>query len=428
MEDVRLKLNNLSISIFIILLMATIHLPLLPGTHIQYRLPGARFYYITSANLQGDAQPEVIAAGQIQTKNHLPHRALIMVMQKTNGHLHPTGQLSFAVPFQGKNLPARIRAIQIFMDPGSRRWHLISVGRGGGDEQGVGFLHHAVLQSDHPLSRDLKIFHSPGKDYTHGYPLAVADLDGDQKPEIIYGGFVGDKNGDRADVRTFNLAGDQFKTTGRLFTKLAVAVRVNALISGDISGDGKPEVIIAGRVKMEDGVERSAFAWTDAGKSAYHIFDEKVPCRLRTLLAADINNDGKKELITGGRLDGKGFWLADLRVWRIEAGKAVELSRFNWTHGHQIRLRALAPDQDTPHHLWVGGRAERRLPGKKTQWQGFIWKFALDNNHIRPLHIPPYLDLGSETRVRHLHLTPSGNLVSCGFGKGKPDYGFVLYQ
>ncbi len=420
-----MKLNKQIFLVIFSVLVMSLNSPLFCSQKGQFRLPSARFYYVTTADLQGSPVEEIIAAGQIQQKKKGPHQALIVLLQQGQQGARTLGQLTFPLYFRGKTIAARIRAIQVYQDPVSRQWHLVSAGRGGTDEEGVGFLHQAVIRSGQLHTRDIQIFHARGGQYTHGYPLAVADLDGDRIPEMVYGGFSGEKKGDVADVRTFKLAGGKFKQSRQLFKALPVPLRVNALSIADITGDQKPEIVIAGRVKKENGKEYSAFAWTSGDQVNYHVFKESHPCRLRTILITDIDNDQKNELITGGRIDSGPLWLADLRVWKIKANRAVQLARFNWGLGNQIRLRTLAPVKDQPQRLWVGGRAERQFSGKK-QWQGFIWQFSMENNFIRPIQITPYLDLGSETRVRHLHLTNTGKLIGCGFGKGKPDYGFVI--
>lgn len=421
-----MKLNKtvgFLLTMFFILLL---HPSLSAAQKDQFRLTGARFYYVTSADLPGNPGPEVIAVGQIQQPAKLTHQALILILDKKDGRLHPRGKLSFPLTYQGKHLPARIRAAQVFQHPLSGQWHIVSAGRGGEDEGGVGFLHLATIRSGKPVTQDQRIFSARGSAYTHGYPLAITDLEGDNHPDIIYGGFSGEARGDVADVRTYHLSGGKLREAGKLFAQLPVPLRVNAMAAANITGDHKPEVVIAGRVKKGDGREYSAFAWTGGGITFYHVFDEKRPCRLRTLLITDINGDGRNELITGGRIDIGEFWLADVRIWRIASDKAFQLARFNWGLGDKIRLRTLAPVQNRPQWLWVGGRAERRNSQGKKRWQGFIWQFSLEDNYLRPVHIPSYLDLGVETRVRHLHLTAAGTLLSCGFGKGKPDYGFVM--
>jgi hypothetical protein len=309
-------------------------------------------------------------------------------------------------------------------------WSLFVAGRGGGDEGGVGFLYRAVVQGDAVELKNKEVFSDGGSAASHGYPLAAADLDGDGAREIIYGGFRHHENRDIADVRVFELAGERLRERARPFESLAIPLRVNAMDAGDLDGDGRADIVIAGRTPAPGGVEVSAVAWWSNGTVSHLILGNEHPSRLRTVLVKDLDGDGRTELISGGRLEIGGLWLADLRRWSLEQGRMASRDQFVWSLGSRMRLRTLSSVRDQSDHIKVGGRAERVEADGQSRWTGFLWEFSLDQDRMRPVGSPTYFDYGFDTRVRHLHLTDGGSLVASGFTKAKGkeavDRGFVL--
>jgi hypothetical protein len=85
--------------------------------------------------------------------------------------------------------------------------------------------------------------------YTHGYGLAVGDLDGDRALELVAGGFQLEDAQERGFVRVFSLRAG--KLAPRAETTLdgqgAASMRINDIAIGDVDGDHAPEIVVAGR-------------------------------------------------------------------------------------------------------------------------------------------------------------------------------------
>jgi len=386
-----------------------------------------RFYATTTADLNRDGMAKIIAVGQANRSDERGYSGLITVLASKNDTLQKLSEISFNVVHDGRDLPTRIRAVEIIQAGNQSGWSLFTAGRGGEDETGVGFLHQARIEEHKLVDRGYQIFQVPEAEATHGYSLAAGDIDGDGSLEIIYGGFSSTATEDRADVQAFEIEDEGLGLIGRPFENLQVPIRVNALEAADVDGDGKAEIIIAGRTRVSEEVEVSAFAWWSDGEVHHHVFEDEVQSRLRTVLIADLNGDGTSELLTGGRIELGKLWLADLRLWDLKDGKALLKDRFYWSLGHQIRLRTLAGIRDKQGHFNVGGRAEWATPEEEVRWLGFIWEFSRDQGHLKPIHSPSFVDEGAETRVRHLHLSEWGGTVASGFAKTREgkDRGFV---
>jgi hypothetical protein len=385
---------------------------------------------VTTADLDRDGRPEIIAGGQVGPKKS--HRGCIGVYRQEGNRLVLLAWDEFSVSYRGETLPARVRAAAAVQDPLSGQWEIYAAGRGGGDETGIGFLRKSLYLDSRGEKKlrevDTHVFHSPRDRYSHGYPLVTCKLAGEERVSIVYGGFSGGPAGDRADVRVFRTgAGETLeKDFLRPFETLAVPMRVNALAAGDIDGDGSDDILAAGRTKTASG-EKASFACRCGGKVYYRVLEEEDASRFRTLLIADLDNDGKKEIITGGRLDAAGMSLARLECWHLEGQSFRLISRYTWTADGSTRLRAFAR-----HHgkniFYAAGRTEL-VTGEERQWQGFTRGFTFNNGRLLPLGKPLYIKIGRETRVRHVVFFGEGQLLTAGFGviREKKEGAFIRF-
>jgi hypothetical protein len=84
--------------------------------------------------------------------------------------------------------------------------------------------------------------------YTHGYGMDIADLDGDQSLEIITGGFFAHGDREQAELRVWKLAGEELTLIGSTsWGSESGHTRINSVRVGDVTGDGRPEIVAAGR-------------------------------------------------------------------------------------------------------------------------------------------------------------------------------------
>jgi hypothetical protein len=273
-------------------------------------------------------------------------------------------------------------------------------------------------------------FSDPDTVYTHGYPLIQADVDGDGKREIVYGGFAGDKNGDHADIRIFSLGGDGHlsRLEGYPTDRLnRLPLRVNALASGDFDEDGTWEIAAAGRI-VDNDAEHAAFA-VFSGK---HLIWKKVvdlgSCRYRYATVMQ-TVEGKPSLVLAGRVNQGDTLYALLDIWQYQDHDMNLVARYRSTGAGSTRLRLVEPLPGLPGRLITGGRLEV-LENGRLRWQGFLQEMFVESGTLSPSSRPAVLDKDWETRVRSMDIMEN-LLITGGFteDRDKASTAFIsVYQ
>lgn len=401
---------------------------------VYYQLENGRFYSCTP--LQTGQSVIVAAVGQLvpqQTGKHgggksdgkgegkgdgsgggkgkgmgkrAKRQGYVALLELKNNQLIKIYKDSFQLTYQDRQWPTRVRTVASAGDS------LYITGRGGSDEEGIGFLRHYIYNKQNNRLKHTATFiiekHQESEGYTHGYSLKTGDIDGDGVQEAVYGGFYGKTihehlSEDFADVRIYKPApgGTIDELNMKPFAKMDIPLRVNAMEVKDLNGDGKAEIIIAGRSRQGDR-EYSSFAIWWGNRITVHIDREQsLPGRFRTVMALDLDNDGKDELITGGRIDLGERMVADLQTWDISPKEVKMISRYNWTSDASTRLRTLTPCCDSG-RFFAAGRTELLHSGDSARWIGFVRRFQWKNGSLWPTDLPLLLDKGPETRIRDI--------------------------
>ncbi len=166
-----------------------------------------------------------------------------------------------------------------YSEPVTERTLLITgAGIGGGPQL-------SVYENKKLISR----FFAFDKNLRNGVSVASGSLDGDGKSQII----VGSGPGSQPEVRIFNLLGQQRVKFLAYRANFNGGINVTA---GDINNDGRDEIITAPYSK--GGPHVKIFSSTGELVGQFFAHDENYRGSL-SLTTADINDDGRQEIIVG---------------------------------------------------------------------------------------------------------------------------------
>lgn len=177
--------------------------------------------------------------------------------------------------------------------------------------------------------------------YTHGYGLAIGDLDGDKLPEIATAGFQYDGTREMGFVRIWTERKGKLamRAQALLGAPDVASMRVNDLAIGDVDGDKRPDLVVAGRrggLKVEGkrrGLDERRetgdlsvlrFAGDKLTTLAHTSWKSGSSLRLRSVVVADLDGDGRAEIVAGGQYDADGR--AAMGLFRVTGGKLALVS------------------------------------------------------------------------------------------------------
>jgi len=395
---------------------------------VSIQIPNTRFYAVQAMTLLPEGQLNLLAAGEIK-QNHRTD-ALIVAFSTTNGNYKEIAREVFSIVPEGVTGKTRIRSLLCIKEPSTKRYCIVVNGKAGPENREVGFIRSYVFDDAFNLVNGIE-FSDPNTSYTHGYPLIEADVNGDGKNEIIYGGFSGHKDRDRADIRFFSVGeqGHLSKTKGFNTNRLdTLPLRINALTAGDMNGDGTSEVVAAGRT-VEKDIEHAAFAVFSDKPLIWKQLNDLGACRYRHAIATDMTGDAHPELVLGGRIDQGDTAYALLDVWQTHGRDMRLISRYRFTGAGSARLRVVEPLPGIPGRLIIGGRLET-LQNDHMTWKGFLQQMTFESGILSPCSKPVILDKDWETRVRTMDILEN-SLITAGFteDKTKASKAFIsIYQ
>ena len=395
---------------------------------VSIQIPSMRFYSVNAMNLLPAGQLNLLAAGEIKQNDR--NDALIIVFLITNSKYKEIAREVFHVGPDGNTGKTRIRSLLCIKEPSTNRHLIVVNGKAGPENREVGFIRSYVYHNAFNLVDSIE-FANPDTSYTHGYPLIEADINGDGKNEIIYGGFSGDNDRDRADIKVFSIGENGHLTPIKGFNTNrldALRLRINALTAADMNGDGTSEVVAAGRT-VENDIEHAAFAVFSDKTLIWKQLRDLGTCRYRYAMATDMTGDGHPELVLGGRIDQGDTSYALLDIWQTHDGDMRLISRYRFTGARSTRLRVVEPLPGLPGRLIIGGRLET-LQNDILKWKGFLQQMTFESGILSPCSKPVILDKDWETRVRTMDILEN-SLITAGFteDKAKASTAFIsIYQ
>lgn len=215
---------------------------------------------------------------------------------------------------RGQAEPSSIRTLRAADLDGDRREELIALGRvGDEDVNSRGELQ--VFQADEEHWKPIARERWQSGQYTHGYGMEVADLDGDAKPEIVTGGFFLKGDREQAEVRVWRLEDSRLKLiASAAWGADAGHTRINSICVGDVTGDGRVEIVSAGRtgqIKEDEHVTTNEadqlIVWRFEQTRLVRLMDFESPrttrSRFRELKLVDLDGSAGLELLAVGRQD-----------------------------------------------------------------------------------------------------------------------------
>ncbi len=286
-----------------------------------------RFLSGGAADLDGDGTLELIAGGF--SEKGARRRPTIFVYRQNGQSWSPVAEAGW-----DGGAGSTLRNVEIADVDGDHRLEIVALGRiGDAPRDAKARLAVFQLQNDRLVSRvetDWKI-----GEYTHGYGLAAGDLDGDGRAEIVSGGFQFDGTIERGFVRVWSASAGKLELRAEttLDGQGAPSMRVNDLAIGDLDGDRRPEIVVAGRhgpLKTADSkfLDRRresgdlavlSFSGNELATRARYSWTRGTSLRLRSAVVADLDGDGDSEIVAGGQYDSDGK--VALALFELRAGK-----------------------------------------------------------------------------------------------------------
>lgn len=400
--------------VFIVIILG-FHFPaygFLDPKPVNIQIPDMRFYSVKVLNKRPFGKIDLIASGQV--KHEKKNKAMLVAFSIKGGKYKEISREVFHMGPKGPGSRSRIRSMVCVKMPSINGWLVVVNGKGGPENHETGFIRSYIFNKTFTLVDSME-FSDPSTSYTHGYPLISTDINNDGKNEIIYGGFSGQNDRDRADIRIFKIGerGQLAQIEDAQINRLnKLRLRINALASGDLNQDGKIEVVVAGRT-IKKNIEHGAFTIFSDESMMWKQLDQLDQSRYRYAEIADVTGDGRPELVLGGRVEYGKALVAMLDVWQVNKNNIELITRYCFTGAGSTRLRLVKSQPKFPGRLIIGGRIQT-IQKNRLQWKGFIQQVVFKAGTLLPSSEPVILEKDFETRVRTMDIAGS-TLIAAGF-------------
>jgi len=326
---------------------------------------------------------------------------------------------------------------------------MIGLGRSGDEEADSSGELHIYEWRDKQLHPRARTEWQSGK-YTHGYGMDVGDVDADGSPEIVTGGFFSDGERESAELRIWKLRDDGLRMVLREHWHAPQGdTRINAVSLGDVTGDGRVEIVTAGRTGEKQDGEHATVAEGDQlvvwsvekdrlRRVALYEGDAKEVARFRELQLAELDGRPGLEILAAGRAGAEGGrgpgagrgggggggtggghgsqrTRPTLKVFRVQEGQVRPAAEGKWPDDVLGEIRDLAV---------VGTPADARVltiaaDDLKPSLAARLCTWSFADDRLALVH-DRFIKIGEATRARRFVLWKAGDgqrLFTVGFVK-----------
>jgi len=196
--------------------------------------------------------------------------------------------------------------------------------------------------------------------------------------------------------------------------RLIHGLRVNDLKTGDVDGDGRGDILFAGRTFV-GGTQKGALGVWSQGRVYFHAIDTANKSRMRSILSYQASSSKQPIIVVGGRQDYPLGWAMHLSTFRLGAKRLEPLATYECPTATFYKLRRLTVSPDGKHVFGVGRHCMDSV--KDGRWRGFVTSFSITEDVISPASRRHYWTTDYETRVRSIAITSQGDVLTAGFVK-----------
>jgi hypothetical protein len=216
--------------------------------------------------------------------------------------------------------------------------------------------------------------------------VAVADVDDDTSPEIITGGFAYSyANGTRvslgAPLRIWSWNGKNL-TLEKGENWLG---SIGCVSAGDADGDGKVEILTAGRLRNDSNSVYALRLWNWNGQDLI-LRGSYSGISVRSIFVCDVDEDNTPEILTVGRAYNASQPNAQLNIWRWDGSILSNVTSAEWSATNDIAransVYAADLDKDGIVEIVTGGYvySPTNSSGQLRIWQFDGTKLSLKAN------------------------------------------------